>query len=97
MPRNIYAIIDNKAQDLLGQLTIHRADAAAIRFFGDIMGNASAKHQEDYDLLCLGAIVDHANDPPTIDAETRTVLTGATWLAAQQQTPHHPQLELDTK
>lgn len=95
MPRNIYAIIDRKTEDLLGPLTIQNADAAAIRFYGDILGNPQARHQEDYDLLCLGEFNTHPE--PRLIAATRTVLTGANWLAAQQQTPHNPQLELATQ
>lgn len=79
----IYAVYDNVADDILGGLHIHRHEAAAIRFYGDIAtlpDSLIGKHPQDFDLVQLG----HINRHGRIVGEFRIVLTGAQWAAAQQ-------------
>lgn len=86
MNRYIYAIIDNVANDILGGLIIQRADAAAIRLYGDIASmpeSIMGKHPEDYDLVRLGNLdAEHQLVP-----DYKIIMGGEAWLAAQ-----HPQL-----
>lgn len=78
----IYAIWDNVADDILGSLHIHKHEAAAIRFYGDIatlQDSIIGKHPEDFDLVQLG----HINKHGRLVGEFRQVLTGVQWAAAQ--------------
>lgn len=82
----IYAIWDIIAMQIVGILQMHRADAAAIRFFTDVATDPNTlvnKHPEHFNLLLLGAI-DELN---IITPGLETILTGAAWLAATHQTP----------
>lgn len=82
MHANIYAVRDTVADAIVGGLQLHRADAAAIRTFGDIASQRDsivAMHPGDFELVCLGSI-----DGLSITPDARVVITGAQWLAAQQ-------------
>lgn len=82
----IYAVIDTKADAIVGGLQLHRADAAAIRAFGDIASDPQtiiARHPEDFELRRLG-FIDINNEIVTPSTESDTIITGAQWKAAQQ-------------
>lgn len=83
----LYAIYDNKAEDLLGKFAhIMSHDAVAIRMFGDVCEDKNteiARHIEDYDLVCLGEI-QLAEDGPTTTPYFRVVITGEQWAASQR-------------
>lgn len=84
MKIGVYAIIDRKAEILIGGLQLHRHPAAAIRQFSDIGLTPDTmvnRHPEDFDLLHLGDIT----DKNTIEAlpEYNVVITGQAWAAAQ--------------
>lgn len=81
--RKLYAIIDTQAAEILGTIFIQRADAAAIRMFGDIATHRDsivAKHTVDFQLATLGSI----DDNHVITPGFAVVLTGSQWQAAQQ-------------
>lgn len=83
MPRILTAVIDNLTNDIAMPITIHSADAAAIRFFGDVATSEQAqhigKHIHDFALYSLGTL----NEDLTITPEKRLLLTGSQWAAAQ--------------
>lgn len=86
--QKIFAVYDNVADLIIGGLHIHPHQAPAIRMFGDIAALPNSQiglHPADFDLLLLGVL----NEDHTITPCKETILTGATWAAAQQ-----PQLEL---
>lgn len=81
----IYAILDNVAGDLIGGLHIHRHDASAIRFFGDVANMQDShvgRRPNDYALVCLGKFTDDHRIIP----DYSVVLEGSTWLASQKPT-----------
>lgn len=70
--QGIYAVYDNKAQDTVGFLSMHRHEASAIRMFTDIYtmkDSRFAQHADDYDLIRVGFL--------TITDEGKTELTSA--------------------
>lgn len=79
----IYAILDTVADTIIGGLTIHKHDAAAIRFFADVASMPDSRvgqHPHDYNLMCLGCIT----TDNTIEADDTLILSGASWAAAQK-------------
>lgn len=79
----IYAIVDKKADDIIGGLALHKHEAAAVRSFTDVASSDKTminRHPEDYELVCLGGITENH----TIIATERpiVVLTGAAWAAS---------------
>jgi hypothetical protein len=78
----IFAIYDNLAETIIGGLHVFKHDAAAVRFFGDLLADPQtllARHPADHELFCLGEVYESG----VINAEVRVVITGAAWLAAQ--------------
>ena len=58
---NVYAIRDKVAESIGQQVWLFKADAAAIRFFHDVLSDAKsypAQHPDDYELLSLGLLED---------------------------------------
>lgn len=80
----LYAIVDLLAQQIIGGVQVHKADAPAIRTFGDIatqQNSIIAMHPKDFSLVKIGELYsDH-----TIAAFSSpvTVIDGSSWLAAQ--------------
>lgn len=84
--KRIYAIIDTKADALIGGLQLHAHEAAAVRTFGDVAADPQtmlARHPDDFELVCLGKL----NDDHTITAMEQhlVIITGAAWKAAQSR------------
>ena len=84
---SIYAIYDNKAQEIAGQIKLHvfKHQAAALRFFGDVASdrqNLVGQHIDDFDLHCLGHISLDNNIVPT-QPEDRLIITGKLWRESQ--------------
>lgn len=93
MIRYLYAIYDNQANEIVGGIHLHAADAAAIRMYGDVINagnNMVAQHVIDHDLWKLG----------TLDMETGKlygtetdaglpvcILTGESWLTVNRPAP----------
>lgn len=78
----IYAIRDIVAQMLTGGLYLHKHEASAIRFFGDVAADPQSligKHPEDFELIQLG----YLSIKDEIIPSTKTVLTGTVWKATQ--------------
>lgn len=97
---NIYCVIDRLAQQVTGQIFTARAHAAAVRLFIDLLSDTRTtpgQHPMDFDLVCLGHLVDHdtafktAEDQPNSEIRittdgTHVILTGEAWLATQKPT-----------
>lgn len=83
MPRMIIAIEDRLANDVAGAFVVFNADAAAIRFFGDVVENNKAlkDHIEDYQLVQYGVL----DADMTIISERRIIVSGSAYKAAQQK------------
>lgn len=82
MRTGIYAILDVKADLLVGGLHLHKAEAAAIRMFSDIAAlpdTTVGRHPDDYELLFLGAIGEDNQIEPM--CPPLVALTGKQWLA----------------
>lgn len=91
MKKGIYAIHDNKAQDIVSILQVHIHEAVAIRTFTDIAlseRSAIQQHPEDFDLIRLGFLDisdnTHGGRIGLIPAY-QLVLTGAALMAALTQ------------
>lgn len=80
----IYAIVDVKANQMVGGLMTHKHEAAAVRMFSDIANAKDTmiqRHPQDFNLVRLGYIThDYALAPDYAD-----ILTGQNWKAAQDQ------------
>ncbi|QCQ85121.1 nonstructural protein [Blackfly microvirus SF02] len=91
----LYAIYDNKADDLVGgqhSIMCVKAEAVAIRAFGDIammQDSQIGKHIQDYDLVWLGTLENNS-----IIACWDIILTGERWLASQQNNRDQQNLQL---
>lgn len=86
--RNLYAIEDTVANDLIGGIHIHRHEAAAIRMFSDVAqleGSMINRHPQDYQLIQLG----HLDEKNQLVENYKLVMTGLQWAAAQQQPETH--------
>lgn len=80
----IYAIYDNVAKTITGGLHLHKHQASAIRFYSDVALTKDTnvnRHTEDYDLVQLG----HLKDNSALQSDYKVILTGKTWLAAQNE------------
>jgi len=56
---NVYAVFDKLAQQVIGGLHLLANDAAAVRFFSDILQEPNSRlagHPEDYELISLGEL-----------------------------------------
>lgn len=92
MDKQVYAVYDKVAADIVGGLFVFTHDAPAVRIFVDGLNDASTslnKHPADYALLCLGDIVP-AHDGqaiPSLDGynKARVVLDGAAWAATKDE------------
>jgi len=55
----IYGIRDKVAESIGQQVWLFKADAAAIRFFHDVLSDSKsypANHPDDYELICCGVL-----------------------------------------
>lgn len=79
---NVYAIRDKVAESIGTQVWLFKADAAAIRFFHDVMSDAKsypAQHPDDFDLLSLGILDDEGNFMGT----PQVIFSGTQWKQAR--------------
>lgn len=80
--RQLYAILDNKANEIVaGLITVHRNVATALRQHSDALSNPQSelgKHPDDYDLICLGNLVEEDEGLPALDPKNggELVMTG---------------------
>lgn len=85
MHRKIIAIIDLKAEDIVGPLWLFRHDAVALRQFIDIAEQKDTQvhqHLEDYELVELGQLEE---DNQTITPTNRVITTGKALKALMEQ------------
>lgn len=83
IPKNIYAIVDTVADDIVGPTYLYGHDAPATRMFTDIAADKQtfiSKHPSHYELVCLG----HIDENAKLVANFRVVITGAAWADAQE-------------
>lgn len=85
----IYAIYDKLAEDIIGGLHLHNAEATAIRWFADIVTDkrtAVAQHPDDYELQCLGSIDRlHLTSSGPFQVITATAIAASAAAAAHNQ------------
>lgn len=93
--QQVYVIRDNVAGAIIGGLHVFPSDNVAMRFFGDVAGQADTmvnRHINDHDLVCIGTITcdELGRLNFYLEAESRPedysriVITGRAWYAAQQ-------------
>lgn len=87
--KNIYCLYDTVARMIAGPLILERHEAPVIRMFHDLLKDPKAspsQHPSDYNVICLGSLDDDGDGYPLIYPVTShtVVATGASWLAAQQ-------------
>jgi len=78
----LYAIRDKVAESIGQQVWLFKADAAAIRFFHDVLSDGKsypANHPDDYELVSLGMLDDEGNfmGSPTV------IFSGTQWKQAK--------------
>jgi len=81
----VYAIRDKVAESIGQQVWLFKADAAAIRFFHDVLSDSKsypANHPDDYDLLALGVVEDSGQI--TTDGCPSVIFTGTQWKQAKE-------------
>lgn len=87
--RQLYAVLDLKAESLIGGIIQERLDAPAIRAFHDALDSKSnsilSQHPADFSLLLLGTIEEDGRIYPNGDGP-QVVATGAQWAAANYLT-----------
>lgn len=95
--QKIYAIFDTVSQMIVGQLLLCRHDAQAVRAFSDIINdkqqNMLNQHPDDFQLLCLGTILENTDDaytPVEVQPLTRAIIQGSTIAALKNDTPQSP-------
>lgn len=88
MKQGIYLVWDIVSEMIIGSVFLMPHDAAAIREFGEALENPQSlgRRPSDYELRCVGVL-----DQPTCHildgSATRTVLTGAAWVASRSEGP----------
>jgi len=79
---HVYAIRDKVAESIGQQVWLFKADAAAIRFFHDVLSDAKsypAQHPDDYELLSLGML----EDDGTFMGAPMVIFSGTQWKQAR--------------
>ena len=79
---SVYAIRDKVAESIGQQVWLFKADAAAIRFFHDVLSDAKsypAQDPDDYELLSLGIL----EDDGTFMGAPMVIFTGTQWKQAR--------------
>lgn len=80
---SMYAIRDKVAESIGQQVWLFKADAAAIRFFHDVLSDAKsypAQHPDDYELLSLGIL----EDDGTFMGAPMVIFSGTQWKQAKE-------------
>lgn len=92
MTRQIYAVLDLVAQDIIGGLMLFPHDAPVIRIFTDGLADPSTtlnKHPDDFALVSLGEVTSEGSDIELSGySKYRVVLTGTAWKSMQASTPN---------
>jgi len=81
---SVYGIRDKVAESIGQQVWLFKADAAAIRFFHDVLSDAKsypANHPDDYELVVLGVL----SDDGVISTEgcPAVIFSGTQWKQAK--------------
>lgn len=85
MNTSVYAIWDNQAEEYIGGLLLFRADAAALRAFGDIASDPNtqiARHVIDYELHRLAQ---YSSTTGTLHQDREVIITGERWQNTQRE------------
>ena len=80
---SVYAIRDKVAESIGQQVWLFKADAAAIRFFHDVLSDAKsypAQHPDDYELLSLGIL----EDDGSFMGAPMVIFSGTQWKQAKE-------------
>lgn len=84
--QGLYAVRDLVSDSFFGGIHLFRADAAAVRMFGDVVamdGSAVGAHPDDYVLVRLGVLDDATG---AITSHYEVVVTGTAIVAARTPT-----------
>ena len=81
---SVYGIRDKVAESIGQQVWLFKADAAAIRFFHDVLSDSKsypANHPDDYELVVLGVL----SDDGVISTEgcPAVIFSGTQWKQAK--------------
>lgn len=89
--KRLYAILDNASNMIIGGVHLFPQDAAALRFFRDLVGDPQTmmgRHPNDHHLLCIASLDDETGDLLT-EGCPLVVITGSAMAesirAAQEQ------------
>lgn len=104
----IYAVLDVKAECIIGNVFTDKAPASAIRTFGDLLKDTRTivgMHPEDFNLICLGCLdannnlrgLGQATDSGVAIITHDLVITGRALYAAQNPEPSGPELVKEAK
>lgn len=80
---HVYAIRDKVAESIGQQVWLFKADAAAIRFFHDVLSDPKsypAQHPDDYELVSLGML----EDDGTFMGAPMVIFSGTQWKQARE-------------
>lgn len=86
--QRVYILWDKLAKDAVGVMKLHifAHDAAAVRFFGDVLADSQsslARHPQDYELKCVAQFDARENEMIKGFKQPQVIITGEQWLAAQ--------------
>lgn len=83
--RQLYGVLDLKAESLVGGIIMERSDPPAIRAFHDALdpktNSLLSVHPADFSLMCLGTMSE-TGEIYTNPEGPKVVATGAQWAAA---------------
>lgn len=94
MQQSIYAVLDLKSEDIIGGIHLHKADAAAVRAFTELLRDPNAsivgKYPEDFTLVKLGSL----QEDLSLHSDYQVILTGQDWVLEQHK--RHQQAQGET-
>lgn len=88
--KQLYAVRDRVAAMMVGFFQVFPNDAAAVRWFGDVLGRGDTlpgMHPGDFELCSYAELHEHSDDRAEhiVGTPRRVVMSGEVWLAAQTQ------------
>lgn len=91
MKRGLYAVYDNKAEDIITPFVpLHKHEAVAVREFTELAtmkDSRIAQHPEDYSLVRVGYLND---DNLTVEPNFAEIMTASQVLAIYAQSQEEP-------
>lgn len=91
MTKLLVTIVDLAADMIIGGIHLFAHEAAAVRFFGDLVADSQtmiARHPKDHVLRLVGTIDETTG---AITPDSRDIITGAALAEVQRQTQENAQ------